>query len=308
MKKFQIFQYISLIRYKALNSISENFRKKNISLILDFEDSAQDLFSKKNTLKLKKLCRQGLIYLANNGFLNKNKIYLRINSPKSFFYKSDIKVINKVINKFDLKGIFFPKIENYSQIIKLNNDLKIKKNIIPIIETKNGLRNLDKILLQDKKKIIKQVHYGHFDYCLNNLLWPFPEPYHQEYWDIIKKIIITLKKYNREYIHTPYPLIHNSDLYWSSLNYISNEFGLKKINTTLVSYDEKFYTFPKNIKKLRIKKQTDNYNYKLSFSRKIIKEYIENKSPKKSFSLSKKRFIAPHQYLMAKKYFDKHNK
>ena len=40
--------------------------------------------------------------------------------------------------------------------------------------------------------------------------------------------------------------------------------------------------------------------YKLIFAKKIYNEYINFKSSKKSFSLSKKRLISPHQYLVAK--------
>ena len=36
----------------------------DISVILDLEDSAQDLFSKKNTELLKKACRKGLLYIS----------------------------------------------------------------------------------------------------------------------------------------------------------------------------------------------------------------------------------------------------
>ena len=43
-------------------------------------------------------------------------------------------------------------------------------------------------------------------------------------------------------------------------------------------------------------------NYKVSFAKKIYNKYMKYKSKKKSFSLSRKRFIAPHQYLMAKKF------
>ena len=53
MKDPNIFLYICLVRYKAINLILKKFRKYNISIILDMEDSAQDLFDHKNNENLK---------------------------------------------------------------------------------------------------------------------------------------------------------------------------------------------------------------------------------------------------------------
>ena len=52
---------------------------------------------------------------------------------------------------------------------------------------------------------------------------------------------------------------------------------------------------------------SNDKSYKIKFAKKIILEYLKYKNQKKSFSLSKKRFIAPHQYLAAK-YFLKNLK
>ena len=47
MEKVEIFQYLSLARYKGLTAIFKKFNDLDISLILDLEDSAQDLFNKR---------------------------------------------------------------------------------------------------------------------------------------------------------------------------------------------------------------------------------------------------------------------
>ena len=93
MKNINIFLYISLIRYKALNLILKKFSKYKITLILDLEDSVQDLFSIKKTLQLKKIARQGLIYLSERKVLNKIPVFIRINSQDSQFFTNDLKII-----------------------------------------------------------------------------------------------------------------------------------------------------------------------------------------------------------------------
>ena len=55
---------MSLIRYNSINSIFKKFKKQSISIILDMEDSAQDLFDKENNKNLKIQAREGLKYLS----------------------------------------------------------------------------------------------------------------------------------------------------------------------------------------------------------------------------------------------------
>ena len=309
MRRIEIFQYLSLVRYRGLTSIFKRFNDLDISVILDLEDSAQDLFSKKNTELLKKACRKGLVYISKIKI--KPSIFLRINETKSSFFKKDIISVKESINNgMKLKGIFLPKVEDYksiSNVYELINGKKHNIKIVPIIETKKGYKNLEYILKEDKNNnIISAVHYGHFDFCLDNRIWPFSEPYHKEYWELVFPLIKLVIKYQKKFVHTPFPLIQNPYLFWSSANYILKKFKQVKLSMSLVNYDLRFIHRPKSIKSLRLKKMSNNKNYKIKFAKKIINSYLESKSQKKSFSLSNKRFIPPHQYLGAK-YFLKQN-
>jgi len=312
MKNSEIFQYLSLVRYKAIPPILKIFYEKKISIILDFEDSAKDLFSKKNTLELKKLCRKGLIFLSNSKFKNATKNYVRINDIKSSHFKKDIVSIKKSLkNGIKIKALFLPKVETYEHIKKvykiINFRLKKKIKIIPIIESNKALLNLNDILEKDNLNIIEGVHYGHFDYCLDRNLWPLPEPYHLEYWNIINKIAMSLAKFNKRFIQTPFPLIQNHNFFWSSFKYLNEKYPDLNCSMSLVNYNPKFTNVPKFIKKLRLKKMSNNKTYNITFAKKIIKYYLESKSKRKSFSLSNKRFIPPHQYIIAKKYLKKYD-
>ncbi len=166
------------------------------------------------------------------------------------------------------------------------------------------------MLSKDKKnKLIYGVHYGHFDYCLNNKLWPFPEPYHKEYWDIIFPIISSCIKFKKKFIQTPYPLIDNPKLFYKSISYVYNNFNNLNLGLSLVNFDERF--LQKRLKKddkFFIKKMSTDKNYKIKFANKIIDNYLATKKKKKSFSLSNKRFIPPHQFISAKFYLSRHAK
>ena len=76
MKNLNLFLYICLVRFKAINLVLKKFEKFKISIILDMEDSAQDLFDSENNAKLKKISRDGLQYLSDNKIL-KNKYFCK---------------------------------------------------------------------------------------------------------------------------------------------------------------------------------------------------------------------------------------
>ncbi len=310
MENINIFLYICLVRYKALNHILRKFKKYNISIILDIEDSAQDLFDEKNTSNLKKISREGLKYLCDKNILNDVNTYVRINSQKSKYYEDDIKTIKQVLQKKSLiKGIFLPKVENYLQIENCYNQINANKNsvsIVPIIETKMGLENVENILAKDSNKmLIEYVHYGHYDYCLDNEFWPFPEPYHFKYWEIVKDINKKILDSKKKYIHTPFPLIENENIYWSSIKHMEKNLNMKEINLSLVNIDMNYINQPNKIKEAKLKNISEDIDYKRTFAEKIINEYLNKKSKNKSFSLSRKRFIPPHLYLGAKKFLNK---
>ena len=272
------------------------------------EDSAQDLFDKQNNKNLKKISREGLKYLCDKNILDNTETFVRINSQKSEFYQQDVQTISSILEKkSSIVGIFLPKVENYNQIKDCYDQLSCSKinkfTIVPMIETEKGLKNLDKILLQDKfNDIIKYVHYGHYDFCLDSNFWPFPEPYHFEYWKIIDEISKSIIKYKKNYIHTPFPLIETESIYWSSIYYMQQNLNLDQINLSLVNIDLNYIIKPNKIKLTKLKNISNDPYYKTVFAKKIINEYLNNKSKNKSFSLSRKRFIPPHLYLAAKKF------
>ena len=123
--KVKTLQYLSLVRYKALPKILYKLSKKNIGIILDFEDSSKDIFNAKNTFYLKNQCRIGFEYL-NKLKINHPNIFIRINSTKSKHFENDIIVLKKNLNKgIKIKSIFVPKVESYNQLSHLNKVLEV---------------------------------------------------------------------------------------------------------------------------------------------------------------------------------------
>ena len=87
--------------------------------------------------------------------INKNKTYIRVNSDH------DLEFVTK--EKF--LGIFLPFVENKTQLIKINDELKnlesLKTDIIPIIESQKGIDNLEEIC--SYKERINTISFGSHD-------------------------------------------------------------------------------------------------------------------------------------------------
>ena len=112
-------------------------------IVLDLESTVPD-DQKENAKKIITECN-----------INKNKTYIRINSDH------DLEFVTK--EKF--LGIFLPFVENKTQLIKINDELKnlesLKTDIIPIIESLKGIDNLEEIC--SYKERINTISFGSHD-------------------------------------------------------------------------------------------------------------------------------------------------
>ena len=305
--KNKIIQYLPLTRPLASYALTRKLVNLGINVILDLEDSAQDIFDDKKNIQLKMLARNGLNEISKFKIHNKNsRIYVRINSPETEFYKEDILTIKtSLINKFPIDGIFLPMVDSYDVILSLYNELDNKLEIVPMIETSSGMKNIEQILKQDVNEIIERVHYGNFDYSYSLGLWPFLDPNHDIYWDLISNMLRILKKYNKSFVSSPFPFPHNEKLFWECATYLEEKSELNEVwhccvNSTLATSKK-----PNSIKKLEILKYNFKVEQKIEIAKKIIFDFIEGRSNKRSFGVSEHRFIAHHQYIAAKTFLKK---
>src|SRR3989339_31454 len=82
--------------------------------------------------------------------------------------------------------VFIPKVEHKNDLIHVLNHLKLEVfEVIPIIETKEGFKNIEQIVSVTDYRF-KSIAFGHCDYNFSLGHFPF---YHQntsEYWDWVK--------------------------------------------------------------------------------------------------------------------------
>lgn len=319
MKNMNLIQYLPLSHPKASLQVVKKLSHFGIMSILDIEDSVQDPFDIKKTIDLKEDARNNFLnflYKKNWNTYNFNiPIYIRINSISSNFFDDDISFVKEIIsNRFPISGVFLPKVESYQHISythellcgKKNNyiDSKFFFDVIPMIETVKGVSALNKILEIDiNNQKFSKVHYGHFDYCQDAEIWPFPDPDHSSFWDLVKPIISLLCRYNKTYIHTPFPFPNDHNLFWSVANYIQSLY--QKCDIWLCSLNSEIslsQDTENNI--LKLKKQNNSTSFGTDEAKMIIDNFIAGRANKRSFSMLKDRFIPPHQYRSAKAYLE----
>ncbi len=308
---FPIIQYLPLTRPRATRRFFNKLNKRGVHAIFDLEDSAQDPFDIEKTKFLKEEARNGLIKISdtfNNAL--ESKIYIRVNSRSSEYFKSDIEcIVESITRGMPIDGLFLPKVESYTTLEEIYNILnkhQIELDLVPMIETSIGYDNLESILHSDlHSNVISRVHYGHFDYCLDSDLWPFPDPFHEEYWEIIMPIISLLSNYNKTYIHTPFPFPKNTELFWLSQFYLKSlvpnlDFWACTLNLELSLSD-----CPSEINELELRK-IKRYNTLLAQeAEQIVHDFYQGRASKRSFGVSSERFIPPHQVFAAKKYLSR---
>lgn len=316
MNKSILIQYLPLSHPKAALRFVKKLGNNGVKAIIDLEDSVQDPFCHETTRKLKKNARiQFLDLISDQKFdekVFKEPIFLRINSADTDYYVHDLETILKICGtKFPLKGIFLPKVENFSQIKELHdliNDNGFKLEIVPMIETAKGMNNLENILESDKDMMLfKYVHYGHFDYALDSGLWPFPDPDHQKFWDIVLKLSALVIQYNKIYIHTPFPFMDDRNLFWQASHFIESHFPNQELwictlNSELSLSEDTEY------KKLNIVNTDFTIEQSIKEAELIKNDFLNGRANKRSFSVGSNRFIPPHQYFAAINYLDKHSK
>ncbi len=310
MHKLSIIQYLPLTRPKATMRFIKKLDMASVMSILDLEDSAQDPFDLEETSKLKDDARNGLVIISEGcTWPVSSKIYVRLNATGSQYFEEDIKAILIACeNTMPISGVFLPKVEDYSQIEQTARCLSISTRpleIVPMIETVKGMNNLSKILQADKgaqNSLFNRVHYGHFDYCLDAQLWPFSDPCHSSFWEIIKPMVSELLKYNKTYVHTPFPFPKNEKLFWASSFYLTSLFPTLDAWICTLNSELSLSYQPEELTALDFVEADCTKNNLIIAAQNICDDFHNGRANKRSFGVSHERFIPPHQYFAAKNY------
>lgn len=308
MKTNHIIQYLPLTHPKATLRFMKRLNSAGVMCILDLEDSAQDPFNVEVTKNLKNDARSNFLHLAKNSNQDTHRsslpTFVRVNDMKTSFFKDDMSAIIDIVNAgFPVDGIFLPKVNNYDEVIFASELLVPAKHaieIVPMIETKEGMNNLEDILVADLDHCrFTKIHYGHFDYCLDANLWPFPDPNHKDFWDLITPMIELINSYKKIYIHTPFPFPKNNDLFWSSVYYLKSIFPEENPWICTLNAELSSSLIPEIVAPIDLIGLNKSIQFAKNEAENIKRDFMSGRANKRSFGVSSGRFIPPHQYFAA---------
>lgn len=305
MKSKNIFQYVSsIIEIELLNRVIHR-ALNSANIILDLEDSIQNVTDNSKNSELKEQARKNLSQLSNT-FYN-SKVGIRINQINSIEYRKDIELL-KELKQIKWNFIVLPKVESYVEIQQFIKDIAtIEFNeIILCIESENGMNNLHSILRKIKHKKITRIQFGHFDYFLDKGVFPIPEQTSPVFWETCELLIQEVERLGYTYLHTPMNELNSEALANGIVKRLKlickNEFGF----ATVSSSQNKLLLNFENSEAHSLSIGTNSTINKVDFAQEIIKKFSNSNT---NFSFEHKNthriFIPPQEYYGAIKFLSK---
>jgi len=312
--------FVPAIRDKNLSKALEISKNSTSKIIFDLEDSVGDLNDINISGELKEKARQKLFEFLKN---NPIKFLIRTNDVNSIFWKKDksfLLQLTKIINFNDYcDGIVMAKTNNDNELITFinwwNQNSDVNLRIIPLIETVEGLKNLNKI--SNVKQVVGLV-FGHHDYFLdyslveNKIVFPVPSsPLTSEiYRKILDRFVAAKNQTNK-----------NLTIIDGVYSYLYDIEGIKNIGCYIYNLEPniswgKLVLNPKQFDALNELKDSP------PFDKKILSSFDDNFDAKEKNKLANKlasrntvhsdlkvtrikdRYVSPQERLLAEKYLD----
>lgn len=303
----KIYQFIDSSRVRNVDYINSLINCNTI-ICFDLEDSIKS--DKNNYQQIRTSVLNNISELICNYKIS--EIGIRINSTQSEVYQEDIYRISKLINEYCHINIFLPKVSTSSDFIKTTNALRSSKiqkfEVIPIIESKNGMNNLRDILLI-KSPYFSKIAFGHCDYNLDCNYFPFFHQDSNEYWNWVNNLISACGN-EITFLNSPYLNLKDDDYLMKILTRLKNMSGKSgqitlslrqsKVCSSFNQQDYKFIDHPKSIVNVK-----DVKNFAMDLVNKFEKYKVEGKN----FAIvpETKNLISPQEYNKAKEIIRKFN-
>jgi len=288
---------IELIRY-----IGKINRRGSVA-VFDLEDCYSIPFRRLESNKLRAKARKGIhTFLTGDIELTGITIGIRINSIDDQNFKKDINLLNTINGKINWDCIFLPKTETRAQILKCIRILKKNKikfgEVIPIVESRKGIKNLEIILASRTRKIFSRVAFGHCDYYLDCGIFPFPHHNSPSFWDKTKKIIKIIEKRGYTFVNSPVLELTNTRLFNKTLSKLKKTCKKEFSQVTLNLHQSQLCRDFKKAFRVKFPEQKE-FN-----PRQILSAYLSNIISGRSFVVTRreKKIISPQEYIAAVNY------
>lgn len=204
-----IYQFIPLAPPPVMARLIRSARPGTIP-VLDLEDGLLDLNQPAHTPQRRRAAREVLLQLCRifmaPEVLNR-PLALRLNVLASADFEADLPVARAVASAFTLAGLLLPKVSGADGLKSVDRALRAAglpaACMLPILETQAALLQAHEITASAACLGATAVCFGHYDYCLDAGLWPFPEPDVASYWLPVETVAKAALAAGLRYLHPP---------------------------------------------------------------------------------------------------------
>lgn len=210
LQAYQFIKYTTPSANLQIGAASES----GAVVCFDFEDGQVNPFDGNHDATLKALAREQFAKLNKASAPITGRIGVRVNPISSEEFEKDL----IVLEGRNLEALFVPKISQRKELDEIseklkNSNIQIEK-LIPIIESKIGLENLETLLEGNSE--ISLIAFGHCDYNLDIGAFPFFHQDSWQYWKWMHVLTKTATKYHVRVINSPY-LCRNNDAHFEAM-------------------------------------------------------------------------------------------
>jgi citrate lyase beta subunit len=300
-----IYQFFDFSSGTDLYNKVLKINQSGASAIFDIEDAFFIPFNEILSVELKSNARKVISGFIKSTYTEELKIGIRINHYDSGDFKKDLSLLSGIKNQKWI-CIFLPKVEDLICIKKYITALKKSRikfdSLIPIVESKNGMRGFKNLCLGLHEYNISKVAFGHCDFNLDSGIFPFLHLNDFRLLNIIKEFIKTLNEFSLEYVNTPYLELNNSKGFRNILKSIFSVSGKKFSQVTLCKNQTKICKSVIFDSGLPVTTNNAVKHSSNEFANRIIKLYNSSVVNGKGFAVNgNKEVVSPHEFIAAKK-------
>lgn len=276
--------------------------------IFDFEDAIRDPNDFDNESSLKISARETLLsYMPLPEEIQK-RYALRINPVDSLPFEADLHYL-ELTKKYPPHSIILPKVHSVAEIKKFEDVLPFKSEIIPLIESKEGLKNIDSILRVSHQ--IRSFCFGHIDYFFESKVFPIPKSVVEsnELREVIEYLMSYAKKVKKQYIDAGFYYRGRWDefkLHCSYLAYLGGgevEIGKLVMHPDQIPHIKSYSLSPPSENPLKnLVVQVDTEDEIKKYAEDIVKAYENRPNKMSGVCLMNDCIITAQIYLLAKEY------
>ena len=293
MPSITLYQCVPSYLPRATVRLIKSLANTECKILLDIEDSIQDIENPHLTPQLKIKAREDLLQIARS--LSPQKFSIRINSLSGKELEKDKKLLYSI--RTNIESVFIPKVESKDELIAFYDEFKNDFKINLIIETQKGIDNIEGIINTAFADKIEFIFFGNYDFHLDTNTYPIIEQNNSRYWEIVLPIISKAEKNNICFGNSPYTNIADLNCLNFSLAKLlelcKKDFGLMSLHKTQTIH------YRMLISKLAGGKPYSEEQHLFSHT---IDEFKKNRLKGRSFAFaSNKKIITPQEYLLLKR-------